>query len=43
MVGTVDHVCSVMARPVVDYVCQAPASLAASEGLGTVLVQALGR
>lgn len=43
VVGTADHVCSILARPGVDYVCQAPAFLAVSEGLGMVQVQALGR
>lgn len=43
MVGIVNHVCSVLARPGMCYVRQAPACTAASEGLGTVLAVALGR
>lgn len=43
MVGIVNHVCSVLARSGVDYVCQARASLAVWEGLGIVLAQVVRR
>lgn len=41
--GAVSHTRSVLVRPEGDYVCQALASPAASEGLGAVLAQAVGR